>query len=530
MGDGDLARDEARRGALALSIAGCTAAACALVLCYATGLPWRVWLGVCGVHAACFATGWFKRELPRRDALVIISIQVLITLVAVSMTAEAQAASGRPFVPFNGNKLIAFLLAIFCPSLTVGAFLLATCVIAAFVQASHWGPEVRALIPQLEPLQTFVVVSTALLFLYIRRRHAVRVEELARVQAEAEGFERVTAIGLEVRERVELLVGDLHRALTALRRDIATDAIVKRLARVTDRLQRLSGTLKPLRRVAGLPDPELGGAIEARRAAVAVSAIAAFAGALVVVLELVRGYSLYPGLIMLVPASAAFAHALALPRLPTAAYHAMFAIAGLGAMVAVLLNNGMMATRGQFDAFPGIKLAMLVFAFLAPSGRLGALLIAFGTLAPVLETYAFWSPEQRAHMPMFEPWSTVLFGVTAFVLLVAQRRRTSLLRTLVQARADRDALARTARMVLALRDLVNSPLQTLMMSIDLAYDRVDASQLDAITAAVARLREQLQTLPVFEIDDALVFDAFDNLEREVMRVTEEARVMTVARY
>jgi hypothetical protein len=300
--------------------------------------------------------------------------------------------------------------------------------------------------------------------------------------------------------------------------------------RVTYRLHRLSETLTPLRRIAAQVEPEPAAALEARRAAIAVASLVSFGSALVVAVAASRhGFSVAPGMLGFATGATALVVALALPRLRVRTYHLLFALAGLGAITMVLLNNDAMIRRGHIDAFPGIKLAMLACAFLAPSGRLGVLLIGLGTLAPVVETYAWWSPEQRAHMAMLEPWSTVLFGLVSLLLLIAQRRRTALLRTLATARADRDGLTRTARIVLALRDLVNSPLQTLIMSIELAYGRVGSAQLDAIAAAIARLREQLQTLPVFELEDALVFDAFDDLEREVTRVTANARLTTLAR-
>src|SRR5437867_1362718 len=119
MADGDIATNEARRATLYLSWAGVMA--CMLASAGdSSGLMWRPWLALGVFDAACLGLLLMRPNLPRRASLVIFPLEVLIGLAAFWVAAEAQAASGRPFSPFTGYKIVALLVAILPPSMRLG--------------------------------------------------------------------------------------------------------------------------------------------------------------------------------------------------------------------------------------------------------------------------------------------------------------------------------------------------------------------------------------------------------------------------
>jgi hypothetical protein len=191
-------------------------------------------------------------------------------------------------------------------------------------------------------------------------------------------------------------------------------------------------------------------------------------------------------------------------------------------ITATLLNNDAMAQRGQFDAFPGSKLTALAIAFLAPSGAVGAALIGLTMLGPVAEVYLRWTAEQRNHMPVLEPWQTVLFGLVALGLLAVRRKHVSAVRELARERARRIGLARVARLVLSVQDFANTPLQTITLSIPLLRQTnagLDLGQLEAVMVDLTLLSATLAQINVgFErAPDDLSFDSLERIEGEVQR-------------
>jgi hypothetical protein len=138
-----------------------------------------------------------------------------------------------------------------------------------------------------------------------------------------------------------------------------------------------------------------------------------------------------------------------------------------------------------FDAH---KLGALTVALLAPPSLwVGLVAIAGFTIVPLVELHT-WEPEVRARLSA-APWATVAYGAFAFAVYVLQMRRYALLRRAARAEAEAAALERFARMVLAVRDLANTPLQTVELTAALLRRRgePDARLLDRVLRACDRL-------------------------------------------
>jgi hypothetical protein len=553
-------RDEARRGTLGVSWVNVMGSALAVALFQSHGLPWGLWLLLCIVGAACLGVLLVAPRLPRTASLGLLSLQVLVALAAIWHAAEVEAASGQPFLPFNGNKILAFVVAIFCPSVRLGVVLIGLLTAEALVQTAHFAPAVRSLIPQIEPFQTLVIGGGALVFLIAHRRHAAAVTELSRVQAEQRWIERIARLGLVVRNLTQAPLEAVRNGLSTLRRQGDTDEQGARMERAVARLEQLNELLGPLDRIVPAPSEKvslesvarLKEELEASRAQAPLSTHARAArslpyreaqeearrgclglggvvatSAILLLLTTARGFSVPAAILLSSAGTVPLAVAIAFPRLPERAYQALFGMAALLTIFGILWNNDTMARQGLFDAFPGIKLFLFVLALFAASGPLGAVLIGLATIAPVAETYLWWSAEQRSRMPMLEPWPTVLMGLTAFGVLAAQRRHLRLMRELEQARATTAWMSRVARLVVSVRDFSNSPLQTLVFATQSMRHARSEPELDEIDAALRRLRglnEELASLDAMVEKDAsdLSFDALDRIATEVHLLDQEA--------
>jgi hypothetical protein len=150
------------------------------------------------------------------------------------------------------------------------------------------------------------------------------------------------------------------------------------------------------------------------------------------------------------------------------------------------------------ESFIAFKMVLMGVALLTPlSLALGmALLIAIS-----IETVALWALNLAGHLPG-EPWVTLFYGVFAAALLWQRASERRLTRRLVQVNAEASALERIALASLAVRDRMNTPLQTLTLSIELleAQDEVRPERGDgegarpATREIVARMRRAMVKL------------------------------------
>jgi hypothetical protein len=168
------------------------------------------------------------------------------------------------------------------------------------------------------------------------------------------------------------------------------------------------------------------------------------------------------------------------------------------------------------------KLAAFVIALLAPGEVLvGGVMIVLIAAATVAEYYV---GELRfsQYMPREEPWFTVIICFVALVLLVHRVHRFGVERQLIRAQSDAARVRQVARLSLAVRDLANTPLQTLEIGIALLRRGVNTPELEERMArALDRLRELNRVMSGYEGDTTWQKEdeSFDPLN--VLREIEE---------
>jgi hypothetical protein len=170
------------------------------------------------------------------------------------------------------------------------------------------------------------------------------------------------------------------------------------------------------------------------------------------------------------------------------------------------------------EVFRAVQVSMIVISFLSPITILGVFwILAFASTAVV--QFIVWPMEVVRYLPLEEPWLSIGIGAVAIALLVHRHRSARLTRELAATRAQRTTLEQLARMALAVRDLANTPLQTLTSGISLLRADTRSRQivLDAMSTAVAKLGTLNEVLVTFEPyvpwsgDES--FDAIERIER-----------------
>jgi hypothetical protein len=171
----------------------------------------------------------------------------------------------------------------------------------------------------------------------------------------------------------------------------------------------------------------------------------------------------------------------------------------------------------------GHRLLMVGIGLLAPTGLvLGLGLIGAFALEAVLLWYGL-ELNSRLNMP-WEPWITLVWGGTASGLLVFRVRTQRIEQRLQKARAEAESLERVARLLLAMRDAANTPLQSLEVGVSLLQQRSpeNAALLVTMERALTRLRSLSTRMAV--ADPLLDWDSLEASidSEEVLRNLEES--------
>ena len=173
----------------------------------------------------------------------------------------------------------------------------------------------------------------------------------------------------------------------------------------------------------------------------------------------------------------------------------------------------------RFEAFTGYKLVALATAIIAPAPAwVGLSIIAACAVAPIIHYFALPVEIQRVFVVQ-EPWYTLICSIIAFFVLRHRLRELQLERALTRISAEKQAVDNIAKVFLFLRDITNSPLQ----SIEITALLLKKSRIEQVTAArhleqaLARLRELSQTLSSYQKNadglESATFDAVADVQR-----------------
>ncbi|NVB84637.1 MAG: hypothetical protein HOV81_40060 [Kofleriaceae bacterium] len=189
-------------------------------------------------------------------------------------------------------------------------------------------------------------------------------------------------------------------------------------------------------------------------------------------------------------------------RPDTVAYgSALFVLLNTTIIVGLWMKTQQLVDSGvNFVPFRAQRLGALAIALIAPPVAWVGVVAIVEVIGAAVVQYMLFTPDLRAHLPYGDPWSTLFYGGFALGLLFYRRRADRQEYETARALADADAYQRLARAMIAVRDLSNTPLQTLTNMI--AVLRRQSPELgetaDRLERAVSRLTELEQATRPFE--------------------------------
>ncbi|MGZ3449933.1 MAG: hypothetical protein ACXVEF_10075 [Polyangiales bacterium] len=192
---------------------------------------------------------------------------------------------------------------------------------------------------------------------------------------------------------------------------------------------------------------------------------------------------------------------------------------------AMFMRDPLYARVPHWVPFQEAKLACIAAALLAPG--IWSAFAGIGVhLASTLLVVATLDPRVRATIA-FEPTGSIAFAIVGGVIAFHRQRRLALERDVTAAYADVRAADRLARTILAVRDLANTPIQTIELCSELL--RLQGTQAPpSVYDRLARATERLRALSrlLLEYEEAMDWQSADtalDAEAVLTEGADEAR-------
>jgi hypothetical protein len=467
------------------------------------------------------ALAWLLTRRDRPDparTYAFIAVAIASTLVWLPWIAIEWCAVGRPFEAFTIPQVAIITVALVVPrSLVLGIVTMLLFVAEALftvAYADHVGLHDR--LPVGEPFITlyFTLPGVGLLLLRERRRRLARRH--VRLRAEAEALARLSPLFADVhRELTSLLavVSDDLRAIGASSAMAATARSVDRLAAIGAQIGGLAEATPPppadaaaanapateCERVFLAGDEQFGAAVFA-----VVTILLALGWAPLMRAQIGDPFALSV-LMSIGAAGTVLALLYATRSRPTqrrgrAALLALFAVV----LLAVSLHPRAFIVAGRpFNPFIGQKILMVTLGVTAAGWSSWALPLIVGTAVEALALYfALGFDALKDRISVVEPWVTLVFMATGIAALMLRDQRRVASVALLRAEAEAMAWHRRAVILLALRDQLNTPLQTLVLGAKRLELGTPARDLPRLRASIDRLVALSRSLAHLEIPGA----------------------------
>jgi hypothetical protein len=159
--------------------------------------------------------------------------------------------------------------------------------------------------------------------------------------------------------------------------------------------------------------------------------------------------------------------------------------------VLVLTNLQFAVSEPNWVPFEATKLGCLIAAMVAPGFWVGLVSILAYFFSAFLQFEIFFPPEIRSQVADAEPWPLLAFALAGVLALVYRFRRAQLEQEIAYVEAQSFAIKRLANAFLNIRDLMNTPLQVIELSIDVLRKSNHGNKpvIDRIDHSMQMLRE-----------------------------------------
>ena len=453
--------------------------------------PWNLLQAVGGAIAVLYFYATRKRP-STRIAVGLSTVMILYALLLLPWTTMVWADLGRPWEAFTVPQIAMVAVALVTPRyfwLGVGVLaLFAGECLFAYVYARHVGLAART--PATEPYFSlfFAILSLGVLMLRAERRQLMLRH--IRIQAESEALRLIGPLFTRFRSQLGVYLAALEHQLGLMRGGASAARPLRRMDRAVRRLSTLNETLhdlddgaattgaaEPSAAPRGRSTPLVASDAERRLLArdahtgttIFVGMIAATTPVILIEHEAVVAAPLFRfALAEAVLIFAMLVYLVATRRRPSERRATGVMLVVYLALLPILIANGkgLLAMNRPYAPFVGQKFLMVSMALVAGS-RLG-LGIALNLLTWASAIVAFYVLGLGAHRDLVsvsEPWVTTVYMLIGFVVLVMRERRRIASIEVLRAEAEAGAQSRRLALILAFRDQLNSPLQSLLASV-----------------------------------------------------------------
>jgi hypothetical protein len=180
-------------------------------------------------------------------------------------------------------------------------------------------------------------------------------------------------------------------------------------------------------------------------------------------------------------------------KTPSVKWAAVIYLVNSAAVAFALLSTNIQfaVSEKHWVPFQAAKLGSLIASLLTPEFWVGLVSILGYTFSGVIQYEYFFPPEVQERIDSAEPWPLLAFGLAGVLALIYRFRRVQLEQELAQMQAQNFAIRRLANAFLNIRDLMNTPLQVIELSVDALRksDQPQKPDLDRIDRSVQNLRE-----------------------------------------
>lgn len=179
--------------------------------------------------------------------------------------------------------------------------------------------------------------------------------------------------------------------------------------------------------------------------------------------------------------------------------------------------NTLAASGVNFEAFAAYKIMAIAVAIIAPYPIwLGYFIILLSGTLPLLHFFML-PTELHRFFSIQEPWYSLLYAVLGLIILIYRHKSLRLEQRMARIAAEKNALSELAAILLMLRDLTNTPLQSLeITSYLLKEGQMNPKEGSAhLERALVRLRELTRELSLYghHVDWSQTGASFDAIKR-----------------
>jgi hypothetical protein len=201
--------------------------------------------------------------------------------------------------------------------------------------------------------------------------------------------------------------------------------------------------------------------------------------------------------------------------------NALFLVVLVPTVVMTWLVDAARATHNQtWVPYEPNKLSAVTLAIIAPPGWSTGIVGILMFVGSALVRHFTWPDAIRPRISAGEPFGIIAYGVFALVVLGFKQRGNRLRAELERARTEKVALERLARVSITLRDLANTPVQTL----ELVRQRLLTTdpQLGLQTERMGRALERLHRLNdiLAPYESTVVWNGDGPTQREIMKASK----------